>query len=45
MIQVHDYTSIQFEGVRKAVDAYAKENGITPVLLMDLHGSAVIVKS
>jgi len=45
MILVHDYTSMQFEGVRKAVDAYAKENGITPVPLMDLHGSAVIVKS
>lgn len=44
-IMVHDYTSTQFPGVREAVDAYAKEHGITPVPLADLHGTAVITKS
>lgn len=44
MILVHDYTSTQFPGVRQAVDRYAGEHGIIPIPLMDLHGTAVIVK-
>lgn len=45
MIMIHDYTSAQFPGIKKAVDEYAAEcGGLTPVPLMDLHGTAVIVK-
>ncbi len=44
MIMVHDYNSLQFPGVGKAVSEYASAHGITPVPLMDLHGTAVIVK-
>lgn len=45
MIMIHDYTSAQFPGIKKAVDEYANEHGgVTPVPLMDLHGTAVIVK-
>lgn len=44
VIIVHDYSSMQFPGVRKAVRKYAKEEEIFVIPLMDMHGSAVIVK-
>lgn len=44
MILVHDYNSMQFPGVKKAVEKFREEQKISVVPLMDLHGSAVIVK-
>lgn len=44
VILIHDYNSMQFPGVKKAVNKYAKEEGIYVVPLMDMHGTAVIVK-
>ena len=43
-IVIHDYNSLQFPGVRAAVQAYCDEYGLMPVPLPDLHGSAVLVK-
>ena len=44
MILIHDYTSMQFPGVKKAVQKFAEEEGVSVVPLMDMHGTAVIVK-
>lgn len=44
MIQIHDYNSMQFPGVKKAVEKYCEERDIYIVPLMDLHGSAVVIK-
>ena len=44
-ILIHDYTSHQFEGVRMAVQKYCSAHGLFVVPLMDLHGTAVLVKS
>lgn len=41
-ILIHDYNSIQFPNVKKAVDDFAKEEDIMIVPLCDIHGSAVI---
>lgn len=43
-ILIHDYTSCQFEGVKMAVDEYCHAHGLFVVPLMDLHGTAVLVK-
>lgn len=43
-ILIHDYTSCQFEGVKMAVDEYCRAHEIFVVPLMDLHGTAVLVK-
>lgn len=43
-ILIHDYTSCQFEGVKMAVDEYCCAEGLFVVPLMDLHGTAVLVK-
>lgn len=43
-ILIHDYTSCQFEGVKMAVDEYCRAYGLFVVPLMDLHGTAVLVK-
>lgn len=44
-ILLHDYNSLQFNGVRKALDGYEAEHGMLPVVpLSDLHGTAVIIK-
>lgn len=43
-ILIHDYTSCQFEGVKMAVDEYCCSEGLFVVPLMDLHGTAVLVK-
>lgn len=44
VIMVHDYNSTQFRGVRKAVDDFCKEQGILPLPICDLHGSAILRK-
>ena len=44
VILVHDYNSMQFPGVKKAVRKYADEEGIFVIPLMDMHGTAVILK-
>lgn len=45
MILIHDYNSMQFPGVKKAVQRFCEEQMVYIVPLMDLHGSAVIIKS
>ena len=44
VILIHDYNSMQFPGVKKAVRKYAEEEGIFLIPLMDMHGTAVIMK-
>ena len=44
MLLIHDYNSMQFPGVKKAVERFCEEQKIYIVPLMDLHGSAVIIK-
>ena len=43
-ILIHDYTSTQFPGVKRAATNFMQEAGIFPVPLMDMHGTAVIIK-
>lgn len=43
-ILIHDYNSIQFPGVKLAVERYCEEEKLFVVPLMDLHGSAVLIK-
>lgn len=43
-ILVHDYNSFQYEGVKKAVRLFCKEEKLSPLPLADLHGSAVLMK-
>ncbi|MBQ6582191.1 MAG: class I SAM-dependent methyltransferase [Mogibacterium sp.] len=44
MIVIHDYNSMQFPGVRAAVQEFCDRNRLMPVPLCDLHGTAVLVK-
>ena len=41
---IHDYNSMQFRGVRRAVDDFCSENRIVPMPVCDMHGSAVLRK-
>lgn len=43
-IVIHDYNSVQFPGVKKAVERYCEEHNLFVVPLGDLHGSAVLMK-
>ena len=43
-IFIHDYTSLQFDGVKKAVDKYCAEKKLFVLPLMDMHGSAVLIR-
>lgn len=43
-ILIHDYTSCQFEGVKMAVDEYCRAHELFVVPLMDIHGTAVLMK-
>ncbi len=44
-IFLHDYNSLRFDGVRKAVADYECEQGLIDLIpLSDLHGTAIIVK-
>lgn len=42
VILVHDYNSLQFQGVRRAVDEYLLGYQLSVIPLPDLHGSCVI---
>lgn len=44
VILIHDYNSVQFPGVKLAVERYCEEEKLFVVPLMDLHGSAVLIK-
>lgn len=44
IILIHDYNSMQFPGVQKAVRKFCEEEKVYVVPLMDLHGSAVLIK-
>jgi O-methyltransferase len=44
MLLVHDYNSMQFPGVKAAVERYCKEQGVYVVPIMDIHGSAILIK-
>ena len=44
LILVHDYNSTQFPGVGEAVRRFCLEEGVFPVPLSDLHGTAMLVK-
>ncbi|NLD20458.1 MAG: hypothetical protein GX663_09500 [Clostridiales bacterium] len=45
VIIMHDYNSLQFRGVKKAVDEYEKRCGLLKIIPVgDLHGSCVILK-
>lgn len=44
VIMIHDYNSVQFPGVGKAVREFVVEKGIMPVPLADLHGSVLLTK-
>ncbi len=35
---------VQFDGVKKAVDKYCAENKLFVLPLMDMHGSAVLIR-
>ena len=43
-ILIHDYTGTQFPGVRQAVDEFCGKSGLFLVPLMDLHGTAVLIR-
>ena len=43
-ILIHDYTGTQFPGVRHAVDEFCGKSGLFLVPLMDLHGTAVLIR-
>lgn len=44
-ILLHDYNSLQFDGVRKAVEEYERRHGMLPLIpLSNLHGTAVITR-
>lgn len=45
MIVIHDYNNTRFKGVKEAVSAYCKEQGLFVVPLCDLHGTAILVKT
>ena len=44
ILMIHDYNSLQFPGVRKAVREFAAWAGVLPLPLADLHGTAVITR-
>jgi SAM-dependent methyltransferase len=42
---LHDYSSLRWDGARKAIDEFCRETGEYPVLLPDKSGTAVVRKS
>ena len=44
VIILHDYTSLQYPGVREAADRFCRKHGLYLIPLADLHGSAVFLK-
>ncbi len=45
VIIIDDYNSMQYEGVKQAVDSYCEEMEIMVLPLVDIHGACVIVKN
>jgi O-methyltransferase len=43
-ILIHDYRSLQFPGVGRAVEEFCRRKHLMVVPLMDLHGSCVLLK-
>ena len=44
MLLIHDYNSMQYPGVKKAVRRYCTEQNLYVVPMTDLHGSAVLIR-
>nr|WP_320025324.1 TylF/MycF/NovP-related O-methyltransferase [uncultured Acetobacterium sp.] len=44
VILIHDYNSMQFPGVKKAVDAYLNDQKLFLIPLCDFHGTAILMK-
>ncbi len=44
VIMIHDYNSMQYKGVKEAVDKFCEEEKVSLVPLCDMHGSVVLVK-
>lgn len=44
VIHIHDYNSMQFPGVKLAVDKFCAENNLFVLPVADFHGSAVLMK-
>ncbi|KAF5070040.1 Macrocin-O-methyltransferase [anaerobic digester metagenome] len=42
---IHDYNSMQFPGVKKAVDEFLNEQKLFLIPLCDFHGTAIIIKA
>ncbi|WP_373483640.1 TylF/MycF/NovP-related O-methyltransferase [Acetobacterium sp.] len=42
---IHDYNSMQFPGVKKAVDEYLNEQKLFIIPLCDFHGTAIFIKA
>ncbi|MEA4807230.1 TylF/MycF/NovP-related O-methyltransferase [Acetobacterium wieringae] len=42
---IHDYNSMQFPGVKKAVDEYLNEQKLFLIPLCDFHGTAMLIKA
>ena len=43
-ILIHDYNSLQYPGVGRAVDEFCSQEGVYILPLADLHGTAVLIK-
>mgnify|MGYP002626002324 CR=1 FL=1 len=44
VILIHDYNGLQFPGIRKAVDEFCEKMRLFVIPLMDLHGTAILLK-
>ncbi|KNZ41019.1 TylF/MycF/NovP-related O-methyltransferase [Acetobacterium bakii] len=44
VLLIHDYNSMQFPGVKKAVDEYLNEQNLFLIPLCDFHGTAILMK-
>lgn len=45
LLLIHDYSSVQWEGAKKAVDEFCSEKGEYPILIPDKSGTVIIRKS
>ncbi|MCL2163564.1 MAG: class I SAM-dependent methyltransferase [Oscillospiraceae bacterium] len=45
VIMIHDYNSLQFPGVREAVNQYCNENAVFIIPLPDFHGTVILQKT
>lgn len=44
LLVIHDYNSHQFPGVKQAVDEYCSQHRLYPMVLPDIHGTAILLK-